>query len=114
MSERNSILASINSHINDYPEIAERWRAGDPTVRAMLTSIVEAVVFLKRDNDVNAIEPFIKSKTARLLLMPLIKAYYQSPHLASTKSRLKIARRLRLPYRKGDLSKMARVGSGDC
>ncbi len=67
MSERNSILASINSHINDYPEIAERWRAGDPTVRAMLTSIVEAVVFLKRDNDVNAIEPFIKSRNRTII-----------------------------------------------
>lgn len=67
MSERSNILASINSHINDYPEIAERWRAGDPTVRAMLTSIVEAVVFLKRDNDVNAIEPFIKSKNRTII-----------------------------------------------
>ena len=41
MSERNNILESIGSHINDYPEVAERWRAGDPTVRAMLTSIVD-------------------------------------------------------------------------
>ena len=67
MSERNKILASINSHINDYPEVAERWRAGDPTVRAMLTSIVEAVIYLKRDNDVNAIEPFIKSKNRTII-----------------------------------------------
>ena len=67
MSERVKILESIDSHINDYPEIAERWRAGDPTVRAMLTSIVEAVVFLKRDNDVNAIEPFIKSKNRTII-----------------------------------------------
>lgn len=85
MSERNKILESINSHINDYPEIAERWRAGDPTVRAMLTSIVEAVVFLKRDNDVNAIEPFIKSKIAPLLLTLSTKAYCPLPRLASTK-----------------------------
>ena len=67
MSERNNILASINSHINDYPEVAELWRAGDPTVRAMLTSIVEAVIYLKRDNDVNAIEPFIKSKNRTII-----------------------------------------------
>ena len=67
MSERNNILESIGSHINDYPEIAERWRAGDPTVRAMLTSIVEVAVFLKRDNDVNAIEPFIKSKNRTII-----------------------------------------------
>ncbi|WP_289115170.1 hypothetical protein [uncultured Psychrobacter sp.] len=67
MSERNNILESIGSHINDYPEVAERWRAGDPTVRAMLTSIVEAAVFLKRDNDVNAIEPFIKSKNRTII-----------------------------------------------
>lgn len=67
MSERSDILASINSHINDYPEVAEQWRAGDPTVRAMMTSIVEAIVFLKRDNDVNAIEPFIKSKNRTII-----------------------------------------------
>lgn len=67
MSERNKILESINSNINDYPEVAERWRAGDPTVRAMLTSIVEAALFLKRDNDVNAIEPFIKSKNRTII-----------------------------------------------
>lgn len=67
MSERSNILESINSNINDYPEIAERWRAGDPTVRAMLTSIVEAAIFLKRDNDVNAVEPFIKSKNRTII-----------------------------------------------
>lgn len=67
MSERNRILESINSNINDYPEVAEQWRAGDPTVRAMMTSIMEAVVFLKRDNDVNAIEPFIKSKNRTII-----------------------------------------------
>ena len=67
MSERNNILESIGSHLNDYPEVAERWRAGDPTVRAMLTSIVEVAVFLKRDNDVNAIEPFIKSKNRTII-----------------------------------------------
>ena len=67
MSERSSILASINSNINDYPAVAERWRAGDPTVRAMMTSIVEAVLYLKRDNDVNAIEPFIKSRNRTII-----------------------------------------------
>lgn len=67
MSERNSILESVGSHINDYPEVAERWRAGDPTVRAMLTSIVEVAVYLKRDNDVNAIEPFIKSRNRTII-----------------------------------------------
>lgn len=67
MLERNKILESINSNINDYPEVAERWRAGDPTVRAMMTSIIEAIVFLKRDNDVNAVEPFIKSKNRTII-----------------------------------------------
>ena len=67
MSERNNILESIGSHLNDNPEISEKWRAGDPTVRAMLTSIVDAAVFLKRDNDVNAIEPFIKSKNRTII-----------------------------------------------
>lgn len=67
MSERNKLLTSIGSNINDYPQVAERWRAGDPTVRAMLTSIVETVVFLERDNALNAIEPFIKSKNRTII-----------------------------------------------
>lgn len=67
MSERSKILESINSNINDYPEVAERWRVGDPTVRAMLTSIAEVAVFLKRDNDVNTIEPFIKSRNRTII-----------------------------------------------
>jgi len=67
MSERSKLLESISSNINDYPEVAERWRAGDPTVRAMLTSIVEAAIFLKRDNDVNTVEPFIKSKNRTII-----------------------------------------------
>lgn len=76
MSERNNILESIGSHLNDYPEIAERWRAGDPTVRAMLTSIVEVAVFLKRDNDVNAIEPFIKSKNRTIIADAINKGIF--------------------------------------
>ena len=60
--ERNKLLASIESRLNDYPDVAERWRAGDPTVRAMMVSLVEMVVHLQRDNAVNSIEPFIKSK----------------------------------------------------
>ena len=60
--ERNKLLASIESRLNDYPDVAERWRAGDPTVRAMMVSLAEMVVQLQRDNAVNSIEPFIKSK----------------------------------------------------
>ncbi len=67
MSERSKILESINSNINDYPDIAELWRVGDPTVSAMLISIVEAAIYLKRDNDVNSIEPFIKSKNRTII-----------------------------------------------
>lgn len=67
MSERSKILESINSNINDYPDVAERWRVGDPTVRAMITSIVEAAIYLKRDNDVNSVEPFIKSKNRTII-----------------------------------------------
>ncbi|MCC3344515.1 hypothetical protein [Psychrobacter sanguinis] len=59
---RQKILSSIDSHLNDYPEVAERWRAGDPTVRAMMTAVVETVIWLSRDNVVNITEPFIKSR----------------------------------------------------
>ena len=64
---RRKILSSIDSHLNDYPEVAERWRAGDPTVRAMMTSIVETVLWLSRDNAVNITEPFIKSKQSTII-----------------------------------------------
>lgn len=67
MSERVKILTAIESQLNDYPKVAERWRAGDPTVRAMMTSLVEAVIYLKRDNDINAIEPFIKSRNRTIV-----------------------------------------------
>ncbi len=33
----------------------------------MITSIVEAAIYLKRDNDVNSIEPFIKSKNRTII-----------------------------------------------
>lgn len=62
MSERNKLLSSIESKLNDYPSVAQRWRAGDPTVRAMMVSLVEMVVHLQRDNALNSVEPFIKSK----------------------------------------------------
>ncbi|MDO5769030.1 MAG: hypothetical protein Q4P13_05955 [Psychrobacter sp.] len=65
--DRNKLLASIGSNLNDYPDIAERWRAGDPTVRAMIMSMVETVYWLSRDNDVNIIEPFIKSKDRTII-----------------------------------------------
>jgi len=65
--ERSKLLNAIGSNINDYPDVAERWRAGDPTVRALITSIVETVVWLSRDNDVNIIEPFIKSKDRTII-----------------------------------------------
>lgn len=65
--ERAKLNASVGSYLNNFPEIAERYRAGDPTVTAMLTSIIEAVVWLSRDNDVNITEPFIKSKDRTIL-----------------------------------------------
>lgn len=65
--DRNKLLANIGSNLNDYPDVAERWRVGDPTVTALMTSIVETVVWLSRDNDVNIIEPFIKSKDRTII-----------------------------------------------
>lgn len=64
---RRKILSSIDSNLNDYPEVAERWRAGDPTVRAMMTSVVETVLWLSRDNAINVTEPFIKSKQSTII-----------------------------------------------
>ncbi len=65
--ERAKLIASIDSYLNDFPEISERWRVGDPNVRAMMTAIIETVVWLSRDNDVNTVEPFIKSKDRTII-----------------------------------------------
>ena len=67
MLQRTTLNASIASALNDYPEIAERWQAGDPTITALMTSIRELVIALSRDNDVNIIEPFIKSKDRTII-----------------------------------------------
>lgn len=67
MLERDNILQAIGSNLNNYPEVAEKWRIKDPTVMAMLTSIVEIAVYINRDNDRNTIEPFIKSQNRTII-----------------------------------------------
>ncbi len=67
MLQRTSLTASIENALNDYPEIAERWQVGDPTVTALLTSIRELVIALSRDNDINIIEPFVKSNNRTIM-----------------------------------------------
>lgn len=67
MLERDDILQSISSNLNNFPDVAEKWRIKDPTVTAMLTSIVEIAVYINRDNDINTIEPFIKSRNRTII-----------------------------------------------
>lgn len=67
MLQRDSLNHSIQNVLNDFPEIAQRWRAGDPTVTAMLTAVRELAIALSRDNEINMIEPFIKSKDSTII-----------------------------------------------
>lgn len=62
MLQRANLKNIILSALNDYPDIAERYLVGDPTVTAMLNSVQELGIALSADNDINIIEPFIKSK----------------------------------------------------
>lgn len=67
MLQRKDLISKAEAVLNEYPEILERWQVGDPLVRAMLTSIIEVALALSRDNDVNIIEPFIKSKERTII-----------------------------------------------
>lgn len=67
MLQRENLNASIANALNDFPDIAERWQVGDPTVTALMTAIRELVIALSLDNDVNIIEPFIKSKDRTII-----------------------------------------------
>lgn len=67
MLQRANLNVSIENALNDYPEIAERWQIGDPTVTALLTAMRELVIALSRDNAVNVLEPFIKSNNRTII-----------------------------------------------
>lgn len=65
--QRTNLNTTIDNALNDYPEIAERWQVGDPTVTALMTAMRELVIALSRDNEVNIIEPFIKSNNRTIM-----------------------------------------------
>lgn len=67
MLQRASLNNAITNALNDFPEVAERWQVGDPTVTVMLNAIREMAIALSRDNDTNTIEPFIKSKDRTII-----------------------------------------------
>lgn len=67
MLQRTNLKNITLSALNDYPDIAERYLVGDPTVTAMLTVVQELAIALSADNDVNIIEPFIKSKDRTII-----------------------------------------------
>lgn len=51
----------------DYPEIAERYRAGDPQVTVQLRSMAGFIAEVGQDVEVATIEPFIKSTDRTIL-----------------------------------------------
>lgn len=67
MLQRANLKNIILSALNDYPDIAERYLVGDPTVTAMLNAVQELGIALSADNDINIIEPFIKSKDRTII-----------------------------------------------
>ncbi|WP_111857840.1 hypothetical protein [Acinetobacter sp. CFCC 10889] len=53
--------------LQDYPEVAARYQAGDPTIVAPLASMQHFVAELSRDVSISELEPFTKSREATIL-----------------------------------------------
>lgn len=53
--------------LQQYPEIAARYNAGDPTVTAPIQAMQHMLAELSRDVDVSELEPFVKSREATIL-----------------------------------------------
>ena len=53
--------------LQQYPEIAARYNAGDPTITAPIQAMQHMLAELGRDVDVSELEPFIKSRDATIL-----------------------------------------------
>ncbi|MDO4440575.1 MAG: hypothetical protein Q4B81_00145 [Moraxella sp.] len=67
MLQRAELETVITGALSDYPDVAERYRAGDPTVSAMLGAITNLVMLLSHDTQANITEPFIKSKDKTII-----------------------------------------------
>lgn len=53
--------------LQQYPEIAARFNAGDPTITAPIQAMQHIMAELGRDVDVSELEPFIKSRETTIL-----------------------------------------------
>lgn len=67
MLQQTELQTVIDGALNDYPEIAQRYRAGDPTVSAMLGAIQRLVMLLSQEVHQNLTEPFIKSRDKTII-----------------------------------------------
>ncbi|EPU0939840.1 hypothetical protein ACVULL_003806, partial [Acinetobacter baumannii] len=53
--------------MQDFPNIAARYAAGDPTIVAPLKSMMHTLAEVSRDVDISELEPFIKTRDATIL-----------------------------------------------
>ncbi|AWL27147.1 hypothetical protein DJ533_00235 (plasmid) [Acinetobacter defluvii] len=53
--------------LQDYPVVAARYQAGDPTIVAPMASMQHAIAELSRDVSISELEPFTKSREATIL-----------------------------------------------
>ena len=53
--------------LQNYPEIAARYAAGDPTVSAQINAFLHVMSEMSRDIETSELEPFIKSREATIL-----------------------------------------------
>lgn len=67
MLQQAELEAIIVGTLNDYPQVLERYRAGDPTVKAMLGAVKNLVFVLSEEVGRNINEPFIKSKDKTII-----------------------------------------------
>ena len=67
MRSHSEISQRLQINLQDYPEIAARFEAGDPTVAAMLKAHASFMADLSSDLDIAMLEPFIKSRDTTIL-----------------------------------------------
>lgn len=67
MLTKTEFLTAIRDSVTQYPAVAARYQAGDPTVLQSLEAIATMAAMLSQQIEVAQMEPFIKSRDATIL-----------------------------------------------
>lgn len=67
MATRSDFETRLVAWLDDYPEVAERYAAGDPTLRVQIGSMADFLVLVSNEIDISSLEPFIKARDRSIL-----------------------------------------------